>query len=278
MDILIICVNYNSDADTLRFVEETLSLPVKGSVDIVVVDNSASQDNGGLQDVLKSKGPRVHYLRPGTNLGYFGAAHLGFRDFLKHNDMPAWVIVSNVDLEFPDNSLFIKLNSNTYDDKVAIIAPDIRASGSNCLQNPFMTDRPTRLRMLFYKFLSKNRVGLNAYEALSAVKCKIAGKFATQCNGLKPGRKKKIYAAHGSFIIFKKLYFECGGSLEYPSFLFGEEIFVSERTRLAGLDIVFDPSLRIIHNEHLSTRHFWSRKKAAHLAKSMKYCYDIFFK
>lgn len=42
---------------------------------------------------------------------------------------------------------------------------------------------------------------------------------------------KSIYAPFGAFIVFHRQYFESGGHLSYGSFLFGEEIFITETAR-----------------------------------------------
>lgn len=277
-DILFICVNYGTDVETLRFVDEVLGLPSKGAVNIVVVDNSGVSDKNDLSAGLAAMGMAVRYMRPAGNLGYFGGAKWGLAEFLKHNAMPGWVIVSNVDLRFADTDLLVNLCSNRYDAKTAVIAPDIRSSFSEISQNPYMTKRPTRRRMLFYKLLNKNLFALNAYEALSLVKTNILGRLLLDAKGTVERGVRRIYAPHGSFIIFKRCYFEKGGDLEYPGFLFGEEIFVAESARAHGLDVVFDSTLKIIHVEHVSTGFFWSRNKAEHRAKSVEYCYEKFFR
>ena len=64
---------------------------------------------------------------------------------------------------------------------------------------------------------------------------------------------KPIYALHGSFTMFSPKAFKLIMDNKYPIFLFGEEIFFAEITRLAGLNSYFSPSLVVFDDEHVST-------------------------
>ena len=88
---------------------------------------------------------------------------------------------------------------------------------------------------------------------------------------------QEMYAAHGSIMIFTKNYFNLGASIYYPRFLFGEEVFVAEETKLKGLKTVYFSELRIYDNEHGSTSreadHFISKEHV----KSYKYLLQNYF-
>ena len=67
---------------------------------------------------------------------------------------------------------------------------------------------------------------------------------------------RKIYAPHGSCLVFKNNYFTLGGTLGLPNFLFGEEIFVAETAVRLGLDVIYDPGMVIHDYEHASIGFF----------------------
>ena len=71
---------------------------------------------------------------------------------------------------------------------------------------------------------------------------------------------RKIYAPHGSCIIFNKNYFERGGTLDHISFLFGEEIFVGETVRNLRLNVLYIPEIKVRHYEHSSIGNVISRR------------------
>jgi len=68
-------------------------------------------------------------------------------------------------------------------------------------------------------------------------------------------RSEVVYAPHGAFMIFAREYFERGGTLDVGAFLFAEEGFVAETCRKLGLDVLYDPTIEVLHDEHVSTRH-----------------------
>ena len=85
------------------------------------------------------------------------------------------------------------------------------------------------------------------------------------------------YAIHGSFMVFNKSFFEKGGTLNYPSFLFGEELFIAETVRKLNLIQCYEPSLKINHNEHATTGVIKSKEKVAYLNQSYTYLLTTFF-
>src|SRR5947208_6891971 len=83
--------------------------------------------------------------------------------------------------------------------------------------------------------------------------------------------RESIYAAHGSFFIFSRRYFEAGGFLDENLFLYGEEISVAEICRSLGLLVVYEPSLCVLHKEHESTGKVLSRFTYECQKKAMQY-------
>jgi GT2 family glycosyltransferase len=273
-------VNYNSDKETLFFAEDVFTQSSKGGVDLVVVDNSVATSSNHLETSLIEASERhakkVFYFKASRNLGYFGAAHFGLSRYLLNNSMPEWVIVSNVDINFSSNDFLFQLTNKQYDESVAAIAPSIISGLDGRDQNPLMTCRPHRSKMLFYECIYGSVVLVNVYQLLSVIKNWLRVRFGSVDKKQSP--LKIIYAPHGSFIIFNKRYFEKNGDLNFPGFLFGEEIFVAETARSLGLNIVYDPSLQLQHNEHMTTGIFWSRLKARYQFASIKYLSDHYFK
>src|SRR5205823_4228222 len=84
-------------------------------------------------------------------------------------------------------------------------------------------------------------------------------------------KRECIYAAHGSFLIFSRRYFEAGGFLDGNLFLYGEEISVAEICRSLGLPVIYEPSLCVLHKEHQSTGRVLSRFTYECQKKAMQY-------
>ncbi|MNZ11427.1 hypothetical protein D3C78_282910 [compost metagenome] len=87
-----------------------------------------------------------------------------------------------------------------------------------------------------------------------------------------------MYGAHGSFMIFSRNYFRLGADVDYPRFLFGEEVFVAEQLRTHNLHIEHLPQLRIFDKEHASTSKVKFGFICGEHKKSYDYLYERFYK
>jgi GT2 family glycosyltransferase len=267
-------------------------------VTIVLIDNSERSDNTELFDQVLSKNSHVRCIKPATNLGYFGGAHFGLMQCKRSGQDFDWALVCNVDIRFPDRGFFAKLGAMKPSKEIGVVAPSICSSFTQHDQNPMMSERPSRARMRFYQFLHRSYYLLNLYEVLATayhlVRSTLGSSFGWRKTGLARSSGKgpvqdtnpledvriPIYAPHGACMIFSNEFFARGGSLEVPFFLYGEEIYVAETARALGLQVVYDPSLRLQHDEHQSTglrRVLLSRQAATHLRETTEYLVDTYF-
>jgi GT2 family glycosyltransferase len=272
---LLICIKYGSDAETAQYLESLRKLQGQRHLQVLVVDNSV--EAGPPELPAESN---FTLARAEENLGYFGGARHGLSLYLREHPLPDWVIVSNVDLLIADGQFLNKLALLRARPRLGVVAPSIRSALTGRDQNPFMRRRPSALRMHSYKWIYRSRLALNMYELASAAFHKVRSAFRGRPQlgtelPEKPG--ETIYAPHGSFLIFSSEYFRAGGSLEFPCFLFGEEIYLAETLRKLELDAVYEPSLEVLHQEHKSTRLLKSRRMARAVASSAKYCADTYF-
>ena len=273
--VLLICVNYGSDAETAQYLESLRRLEGQPNLRVLIVDNLVSVRMGDL--------PRDNsftFLRSDENLGYFGGARRGISKYLEEHPLPDWVIISNVDLLITDLQFLQKLAALNPAAHVGAVAPRIASALTGRNQNPFMRSRPSAVRMHLYKWLYRSRLALNAHELASAAFHRLRS-VVGRSRGTEGNSQRelggKIYAPHGSFVILSKEYFRAGGSLDFPCFLFGEEIYLAENLRRLGLDVVYEPSLEVVHQEHKSTKLLKSRKLARFVASSAAYCADTYF-
>jgi GT2 family glycosyltransferase len=272
---LFICVKYGADEDTERYLQSLSRLEGQRSFHVLIVDNSAGGENENSRICN-----RFTVLRPHENSGYLGGARFGISNYLKVHPTPDWVIISNVDLLITDARFIQKLTALKCAPHVGAVAPRIVSALTGRDQNPFMRYRPSALRMHFYKWSYRSRLALNIHELTSAAFHRLRsafGRLATPSAGVAHDVSKRIYAPHGSFLILSKEYFLAGGSLDFPCFLFGEEIYLAETLRKLKLDVIYEPSLEVVHQEHKSTKLLKSRKLARFVASSAAYCADTYF-
>jgi len=277
---LVICVNYRSEQDSVSFAQDILNQEIPERLRVTVVDNNGNDASDLRLISLANSDSRVSILNPKRNLGYFGAAAYGLRQYCANCPAPEWVIVSNADISFPRQDFFKRLFTFYKNNPPGVLAPKICSSfGTD--QNPYLLKRPSRIRMHFNKWVFRYYLTLMIYEIFSLMKQKLSAliRKIPPLSRIKisPQSPKAIYAPHGSFVIFHRSYFEAGGNLDYPVFLFGEEILIAETAKRLGLAVVYEPRLQVIHREHSTTSFFKSRIISRFIKEAAQHCADKYF-
>ncbi len=278
MPALVIGVNYRTDEHAVAFVR-SLARYSPDDVSVILVDNSERGHPDGFSRQIHEANPQIRCLEAPRNLGYFGGANYGLKQYLASSEMPDWVIVCNVDIEFRDEQFFRSLKELESTESLGVIAPRIWSARWKRDLNPKIIERPSKGRMLFYKVIFGNYFLQVAYEILSFLKGSLRariGEKAPEDQGQQNGTVA-IYAAHGSCMIFSRAYFVAGGSLEYSVFLFGEEIFVAETAKRLRLAVSYCPWLHVLDNEHASTGIIRSRKIAGYMKDATNYLVEHYF-
>jgi GT2 family glycosyltransferase len=274
MKAIVIAVNYKSADSVLALLDSFERARTLAEIEVIIVDNSPNEEGAlGLRSAV-AKYPDAQLIESPTNRGYFGAARFAFDHYLQQgNALPDWIIVCNHDIEIEDKEFFSRLLSQ--DSKtVGVIAPRIQVLPGRVDQNPFIRRRPGALRWANLRFVSSNYWAASIWDWLSRRKREfkswVAARRGESLQRANAGLEA-IYAAHGSFFIFSRAYFESGGFLDGNLFLYGEEISVAEICRSLNLPIVYDPSLRVLHKEHQSTGKALSRFTYECQKKAMEY-------
>ena len=274
MTVLLICVNYNSDEETSEYLKVLAGLNRLENLKVVVVDNSESDEPFVAHPRLK--GLKVIVVKAERNLGYFGGAALGFELYLRENPLPDWTIVSNVDLR-PRKDLLERLCTFEEVANLGVLAPAVHSDLTGTNQNPYMIERPGRLRMHAYRIIFRSYWLYLAYEVAAHSFRRLRFHCSICPATFDLGTPISIYAPHGSCVIFAREFFRRGGSLRYPSFLFGEEIFVAEQARKLQLRVLYKEDLWFSHAEHVSTEIWRSRKMVKYAQESADYCAKKYF-
>ncbi len=284
--VAFIGISYASDDTAVAYARQLEPFCRETGVLAVLVDNGPNHENTSLAARVAAANPHIKYLNFGENLGYFGGADSALHWIREQFGAPRWVIVSNVDVNFGGNGFVHTLRDRPHSPDVGVLAPAIVSARSGLDQNPYFVRRPTPRRMHFYRLIFGRYWLRRVYEAGSTVlRWGRAGVRAMRrapnsrgTNGSRGnGSGIQIYAPHGSCMLFTESYFGAGGTLRYPSFLFGEEIFVAESCRKRGLKVVYAPELKITHSEHTSTRTIPAKEIASYAAASAAYLAREFF-
>ena len=240
--MLLICVTYHSDKELHSFMESVCRAAerVKGAlqVDIEVANNE--QDNKG-------------YL--GGALPIYNAKAQGY-DF---------VSISNVDLEVTED--FFEQLLAIDDKSIGWIAPDIYTDKINRHENPYMLSRPTKRNFVIWDSIYSCTLIYRLYHKLYLIKSKRT-KIYPVC---------EIYAGHGSFMLFTKAFVQHYPEIHFPGFMYGEEIYMAELVRTAGLKVRYTPTLRIANTGNINTGLINQKQKSAWSKESLHAIYKQFF-
>jgi GT2 family glycosyltransferase len=279
MTCLFLCVNFNNDEESLTFAESIVNQPdFHGRV--YIISCSKIETDSQLNNIADN---RIKVIDTKENLGYFKAAAAGLNEYLKHKSIPDWIIVSNTDIKLGDNFLFKILDKINNSSAPAILAPDIQliqkswTASTLTSQNPAMLKRPTRRKLTLLACICRWKITYMAYEFFAEIKLGLINRlFQRKKETISSPRD--IYAAFGACIIFHKTYFDRGGDLAFGSFLYYEEIYVAEKARQLGLRTHFEPRLRLLHNEHSTTKMMGAARRQKNAYDSLTYIINEFFK
>jgi len=242
--IIIYCVNYNSYSSLSNFipsVEEAAEYAVKDNgcqlcIDLCIADNT--EENVQAINVNGSN-INIKVFPFHKNYGYFGGVQK-MMESVSPLDYD-YAIISNVDLSLAKDAI-LKLARLSQDSDTGWIAPQIYSEDEHRDKNPRIPTRYSKRKLQMLKLTFQFPL-LHTLHKKTVYRRK---EFIQHSPG-------PVYAGHGSFIILTKKYFEKCGIINYPVFLFCEEIYLGEHCRIQGLKVIYNPEIKIIDSEHVST-------------------------
>lgn len=272
MHVALIIVNYHKSDLTVRLCETLAKLPGRECLRVVIVDNDGDESSRAVLDTTKRTGLSIEILTETNNWGYFGGARRGLEAIRRWSERPDWIILSNSDIEFSEPAFFNRLAQIPSFD-VGVIGPRILSGLSHHDHNPYMVERPDPARMHFLKWIFHFRITCFVYQMAGLIKSLLKRRHQSAGDV----RSRDVYAAHGSFMVFSREYFDRGGDFAHEPFLFGEEITVAETCLRLGLRIQYEPSLVVSHAEHGTMGWIPSRAVLGFQREASAFCADRYF-
>jgi GT2 family glycosyltransferase len=271
---VLITVNYKSTDSVLAFLTSLERTEAFSQLKVIIVDNSPGEEYLSGMRAAVAKYTNAALMGSTSNRGYFGGARFALDHYQEQgNALPDWVIVCNHDVQIEDKDFFSKLFCED-PEMAGVIAPRIQALPGRVDQNPFMRNRPGWLRWSSLRFIYSTYGMATVWDWLSRRKQAVWSYLAamgSKSSKSANGKRQAIYAAHGSFFIFSRRYFQTGGVLDENLFLYGEEVSVAEICRSLGLHVVYEPSLCVLHKEHGSTGKVLTRFTYECQKKALRY-------
>jgi len=243
--VALFCVSYESDneLETYRQSLEKASNKAGEKIDL---------------DIFVAKNTKEN------NPGYFGA----IKKLMQNVDIKSYhyFIISNVDLTVEEN-FFIKLADYNCTENIGWIAPQIWSAQESRDLNPKIQSRYPYYKIRALQFLHKHPYLHNIYS-----------KTLYKRKRVHSSEERNIYAGHGSFIILTKEYVEECGIIDYPIFLFCEELYLAESCRKSNLFVKYVPNLKVYDREHVSTSHMPVKEYSYQNYNAVSYIINKFYK
>jgi GT2 family glycosyltransferase len=249
-DILIITVNYRNTSVTEDFIHSLEKVHEFQQVQLVIVDSaSTNATKEELEALLHNSSLHTQIICSDQNTYYWGGVALAIKHLkLEFSMGPKWLIACNNDILFTQQD-FLKQLIALDPDKYPVIGPTIYSSVTGKNLNPAMAKPINIFGKFYYSILFINPKTARLIQIIRQMTQKLfytVFKRSTPTSG-------KIYAPHGSLMIFSKHYFTRGGWIDDNFKLYGEEISTAEIALNNNLEIHYLPQLEVSHVDHSST-------------------------
>ena len=267
--ILIVCVNYNSYPELRNYLSSIETSLVTNSlscrVDVWVADNSSEKE---VVDTTQYKHICVQ-VKSLNNLGYLGGAAAVINNLPNLADYD-FVIISNVDILFTDTTIAGIVKKQVSSD-VLWLSPRLYSIKYGVNLHVEKRYRPSKRKMYLYRFLYQ-------YPLLRRVQHYFAVRKYKNENYMNSSLDVEIYSGCGSCFILTKEYFRVFPKLNYPLFLYGEEMYLAELIHSVNRKVIYCPMICIQVIGGVSTGNLKSSSFYRYNYDAVKYIYDRFYK
>jgi GT2 family glycosyltransferase len=287
--VLFVAVNYRSYDDALCLVECLETAVHPGRFEVVVVDNTEEPEpNHSIFSKARDRNG-IMIVGDGCNRGYLGGAAYGldcYKQCVSQENLD-WVIVANCDIETDAHNLLACLDAiaaRCECERIGVVAPRIHSTRTGADQNPYYVRAPSARKYRVLSLLFRSYLLALGYRSVAHLmrwvfsKPPVDSMIEDNATGsYRPGAQR-IYAGHGSCMMFHRQYFQFGGTLTYEQFLYCEEVFVGATTEQLGLGVLYEPSVVVSHSEHGTIRLWPRRQVIRYLADAHLYAYKNYLR
>lgn len=262
-NVLFIFVNYNDSATTLNCIDSINKMAgTSSAIKIIIIDNASRADDfHSLEEKVRLIKNTALY-RSEQNLGYFGGLNMGISKVGLIEG--SYAVIGNNDLIFPPDFLESVQNKADLFESFPVVSPNI-ITLDGIHQNPHVIKSISPFRELVYDLYFKSY-----YLALSIkIIARITKSFTDRKDELQHNVAQTIYQGYGACYILGPLFFKHFDRLWAPTFLMGEELFLSKQIESKGLKLFYEPSIVVNHCLHatmgkLPGRRKWEIERESH--------------
>lgn len=261
-----VILHYKSINETIKCISN-IKNNLNGNYEIIVVDNN-SLDNNEIEQI---KEYTTHLILLDENVGFAKANNIGCK-YAIDNFKPDYLIVINNDIFITQNNFLEIIKENDKKYHFDMLGPWIDSrTGESCNPFPLIYGKENVINEINYcnKLIKIYRNSLLTFMLNIYLNIKhIIKKPIVPVNG------KEIslgVGLHGCAIIFSKKYYEKYNNVFYnETFLFHEEEFLYNRLIKDKLTSLYDPNLKVFHQEGSSLNKENKSTRKAKLFKTIE--------
>lgn len=263
MKLAYICTNYNNSAETIAAIDSLL-MNNGHEYRCVVVDNLSRPEQVDLLRTYVAGRPEIEAIFNEQNVGYFAGLNIGLEHLERTSPDFVHAVIGNNDLLFPLNFADTVAQQAVRFQSYPVISPSIiTADGEH--QNPHVIKSVSPSREHLYDLYYSN------YNIALLLKwlARYSRPITKRGDEDHHGEGREIYQGHGSCYLFGPRFFTEFGRLWAPTFLFGEEFFLSAQLGEKGYKVYYEPSIMVTHVSHASvsqlpSQRSWEMMRQAH--------------
>jgi GT2 family glycosyltransferase len=263
MKIGFVCTNYNNTKFT-RDAVRSLIANRNHDIKIVIVDNNSDTQNIAELLDIQVEFPGIKVIFNEENSGYFKGLNIGIRYLLDNHSPIDFMAVGNNDLTFSENFVdSIQARIDVFEN-YPVVCPDV-VTVDGVHQNPHVIQRVGKIREFIYDLYFAN------YYLGLAIKwlARLTNLVTDRSDEESWETAQTIYQGHGSCYLLGPLFFLNFKELWAPTFLMGEEFFLSKQVTDAGMQIYYEPGITLTHHWHatmdaLPNRKIWEISRQSH--------------
>ncbi|MDD4809243.1 MAG: glycosyltransferase, partial [Bacilli bacterium] len=246
-----IILHYLTIDDTINCINSIQKYFFDFDYSIIVVDNASS--NGTGEQLIKkyNNDDKIKVILNKTNLGFAKGNNIGFK-YAKDNIKPDFIIMINNDTFFSQRDFLTLVNESYEKYQFALMGPKIILKDNSIYQNhEYLRDiktlkkiiRKLKIKLFFNKFYL-----LFFFQSINSKIKKVNKKEDENYN-----RLKHNVVIHGCCLIFSKMYIDKFDGIPDLTFLYCEEDLLQIRLLKNNLTSLYNPSIRIHHNQYGAT-------------------------
>lgn len=254
MKVAIIVLNYNTEEDTKKYVNQIKDFEILNK--IVVVDNKSITENA-FKKLLELKNDKIDVIQSDKNGGYSYGNNYALKYLEKDNENYDYIIISNPDININEEAIRECINKLEERKDVAVVAPRMFDKDNKPIRRSSWKIRTPKLDMihstrlleiLFYKKLRKGEYSVEEYK----------------------NSELEVEAISGAFFVIRYDVFKQINYFDEEVFLFYEEDILSSKIKKLGYKILSLNDIKFIHYESKTinkTHSYYKRVKQLYKSK-----------